>query len=260
MTQIKPMLLEETEDKELLEDDTKWYQIKENGVRALVHVKDSKIVGIRNRSNNPILYCFPEFKDLDIGFNEAILDCEIIVFKKGKSVFYGGIDNRRSVPSEKVLKENPATIVVFDALKIGSEILVTKPYKYRYERIKQIEEQPLIQVIRNYMDGKSLWAEVERLNLEGVVIKDPNSMYELGKRSRNYLKLKYYKFTEVTVEKTEPNSRGTKIYGKAKINNKEIEVECQLGGVYDVSVGEVKRVRYLDIIGNRLIQPTKFTG
>jgi len=56
MATIEPMLLTETFDKKLLEDDSKYYQIKENGVRAIVHVKEGKVVGVRNRSNNPILY------------------------------------------------------------------------------------------------------------------------------------------------------------------------------------------------------------
>ena len=52
MGEVKPMLLSETWDKSILNDDSKFFQVKENGVRALVHIKQGKVVGIRNRSNN----------------------------------------------------------------------------------------------------------------------------------------------------------------------------------------------------------------
>ena len=44
--EIKCMLLTETWDKTILEDTTKYFQVKENGVRALVHIKQGKVVGI----------------------------------------------------------------------------------------------------------------------------------------------------------------------------------------------------------------------
>jgi len=251
------MLLTETWDKSILNDTTKWFQIKENGVRAWVHIKDGKIVGIRNRSNHPILYCFPELKNASFPFKVAILDCEIVVFKKGKSVFYGGIDKRRSEPSQSILKEYPATIVVFDALHINGETLIMKPYKYRYEKLSGIIMSDYVMVAENYFNGQELWGKVVNENLEGVVIKNPNSIYEVGKRSTQQLKYKNYKLAEIKVNKTEPNEKGTKVYAKTVIEGKEVEVEVQLGGIFDVENGTTHWIKYLDIYGNRLVQPTK---
>jgi bifunctional non-homologous end joining protein LigD len=254
MTKIEPMLLSETFDKEILEDDTKWFQIKENGVRAIVHVIDGKIVGIRNRANNPILYQFPELRDVKFPFNTGILDAEVCVYKNGKSVFYGGIDKRRSAPTENTLKEHPAKLILFDALKIDNNVLVMKGYKDRYSQLSQnMPEDSKVEITKNYTNGKELWSKVTNENQEGVVIKTPNAMYELGKRSSNYIKLKNYKTTEIVVEKVEPNSRGTKIFGKVA----DIDVECQLAGIFDVEVGSTQTIKYLDIAGDRLIQPTK---
>jgi len=254
MATIKPMLLTETFDKEILVDDTKIFQIKENGVRAILHVKEGKIVGIRNRANNPILYQFPELRDIEFPFSTGILDAEICVYKNGKSVFYGGIDKRRSAPSEDTLKEYPAKLIIFDVLKIDSDVLVMKSYKERYDQLcLNIPEGPNIELSRNYTDGKELWDKVMRENQEGVVIKSPRAMYELGKRSTQNIKLKYYKTTDITVDKVEPNSAGTKIFGKVD----DIEVECQLAGIFDVEIGSVQKIKYLDIVGKRFIQPTK---
>ncbi|MBW2970828.1 hypothetical protein KY320_01560 [Candidatus Woesearchaeota archaeon] len=259
MTEIKAMLLTEVSDKSILEKQGLIYQKKFNGIRALIHVKGGKVVGIRNRSNNPILYCFPELKDLELPYKVAILDAEICVFKNGKSVFYGGIDQRRSKPSDKVLKEHPATIVVFDALRVDGEILIHTPYHKRHEFLTKIQESDRIKVAKNFDNGVELWKEVESKNLEGVVIKEPDAPYEFA-RSKRFLKLKNYKMVDVQVDQTEQNEKGTKIYGKVEIEGQEINVEAQLAGVFGVENGSIQKVKYLDIVGDRLIQPTKVKG
>lgn len=257
--EISPMLLTEVYDKKVLEDTTKIFQEKFNGIRALIHIKNHRIVGIRNRSGNPILYLFPEFREIDFPFDTAVLDAEIVVFKEGKSVFYGGIDKRRSIPTESIRKDYPATIVVFDALKIDNNTLVMKPYKERYAALNVICDYciaskfvGLIRVAQNY-NGPELWDRVVVNNLEGVVIKNPNCIYEIGKRSKEMLKLKNYKLCDVVVERVEHNEKGVKIIGTSM----GLTVECQLGGIFDMQTGSTVTIKYLDIAGNRLIQPTK---
>jgi bifunctional non-homologous end joining protein LigD len=256
---IEPMLLTEVDDPLVLDDATKIFQEKHNGVRAIVHIKGGKIVGIRNRANNPILFCFPELKEAQFDFDTAILDCEICVIKDNKSVFYGGIDQRRSAPTEKKLKENPATIVVFDILQYEGEALVYKPYKVRVEYLARIKDKIRgpIQVIESTHDGRALWDKIVAENREGVVIKDPNAIYELGKRSKQSLKLKNYKYVDVLVQKTEVNEKGTKIFSVTMIDGKDIQVECQQAGCFNIHEGDTVRVKYLDIVGEKLIQPTR---
>lgn len=252
---LKPMLLTEVWEKSILEDTSKMLQIKENGIRSIIHVKNKRIVGIRNRSNNPILYLFPELREIDFPFERAILDAEICVFKNGKSVFYGGIDKRRSIPSEKILKEYPATIVVFDVVLIDQENLLMKPYEYRYKKLEVLKVNDGLKVAKNFK--KDIWDRVVKENLEGVVIKNPKAVYSSGKRSPDYLKLKNYKITDVIVEATEQNDKGTKVFGKANIKGEQIQVECQIGGVFDIELGTTQTIKYLDIYEGRLIQPTK---
>lgn len=254
--ELKPMLLTEVWSKSVLEDSTKMFQVKENGVRAILHVKQGKIVGIRNRSNLPILYCFPELKEVKLPYDSAILDAEIVVMQNGKSAFYGGVDKRRSAPTATTLQKHPATAVVFDALAINGESLLSKPYKARYAKLSTIGQTDFIKVAQNF-DAKSLWARVVSENLEGVVIKDPNAYYEVDTRSKQMLKLKNYKLTVVSVTSSEQNDKGTKIFGKSTIDGKEIIVEAQLAGIFGVESGTTQIIKYLDVQGSRLIQPTK---
>lgn len=257
--QIEPMLLTEVEDKSILEKPGWIYQQKYNGVRAIIHVKDHKIVGIRGRSNNPLLFCFPEFKDIIFPFESAILDGEIIVEKNGQSIYYGGIDHRRTAPTPARLKEFPATIIVFDIIQLVGEPLIYRPY---HERLHLIEQSILptehIRCIESTPDGKILWDKIVAEDREGVVCRDPMGLYELGKRSHQVIKAKNYKHVDVKVEKTEPNAKGTKIYAHTSINGGDVVVECQRGGCFDIHEGDIVRVKYLDIVGGRLVQPTNW--
>lgn len=260
---IEPMLLTEVEDdRTLIKDKTKLFQEKHNGVRAIIHVKDHKIVGIRGRSNNPLLYCYPELKDEEFEFDTAILDAEIVVFKDGKSIFYGGIDQRKTSPTTAKLKEFPVSVVVFDVIQLGNDVLINKPYKERLGLLQNYkwsgDRNGRVHLVETTTEGESLWDFVIRYNREGIVVKDPNAIYELGKRSKQYVKIKNYKYADVVVQKTEVNPKGTKIFGEVDINGQHINVECQQAGAFTIMIGDTIRVKYLDIVGDRLVQPTRF--
>jgi len=254
--EIKPMLLhEKMRDAINFEDYKDWIaQIKYNGVFAMIHVKDGKISSIRNRNNQPTLYLYPELEALDLKLDLGILIAELVVMKKGKSVFYNGIDQRRS---RKTDKENPVSIFVHDALKINTETLVNKPYKERYQSlVTALNDVSGCTIIENHVPSE-LWKTVEKDNEEGIVMKNPTASYEIGLRSMNYLKVKNYKEVTVVIKETEPNEKGTKIFGNITVDGKDIEVETQIGGEFNLAPGQSVQIKYLDIYGNRLIQPTK---
>lgn len=259
---IEPMLLSEVDDETIL--DKQWiFQEKYNGVRAIIHVKDHKIVGIRGRSGNPLLFYYPELKELDMPMNTGILDAEICVLKDGRSVFYGGIDQRRSAPTATKLRNYPVTAIVFDALQLNGETLTNVGYDKRLEKLEAFDwsgekRRRHLQLIESTPDGRELWSKAKKENWEGIVAKNPLGIYELGVRSKQFLKLKNYKFVDVKVDKIEPNPKGTKIYAKAEIDGREINVECQRAGAFNINVGDNVRVKYLDIVGDRLIQPTNW--
>ena len=252
----EPMLLSELSfNEKVLEDYKEWIgQVKENGVFGFVHIKNHKIVGIRNRENNPIFYLYPELEGVTFSFNEGILVAEIVVFKNNKSVFYGGIDHRRK---RKVDTENPVTLVIHDILKLDDKIVVMLPYKERYGLLQaNIKDEMFVKLAINYSPTE-LWELVVKNDLEGLVLKNPLAPYEIACRSKNYIKIKNYKTAEMVVDKVEENPKGTKVYGKSLINENEIDCEVQIGGKFNITAGEIIRIKYLDMCGNRLIQPTK---
>lgn len=290
-TEIKPMLLQEINSEIPIEDlrdvnkvsqyiTTKYpnwlVQEKENGDRVIVFIKNGQIIGMRNRRNMPYYPLFPEFKELTFPFDLAILDAELTIRDENdKSVFYtlkhnkdagltinnikkAGINLRtRSLKSDEYIKRFPAKLIVFDILRYENESMLMKPYEYRYAKIAEIIQPNKLIDIAKLWNFPELWKKVIDENREGVVLKNPKACYELDKRSNNYLKLKNYKLAEVEVTAIENNSAGTKIYGKVNIDGVDIEAECQFGGIDNIVVGSKVKVKYLDIIDNKFIQPTK---
>jgi len=210
---------------------------------------------------------FPEFATLQLsGDFDAIIDCELIVADStGKSVFYGGINQRDKKFYPENFKKFPATLVAFDVLYLKGQVIVDKPYSERYSLLKGVISDTTLQTFRvaeNVANPKEYWDNVVvKENREGLVVKNPAGRYEVDTRSPNNLKLKNYKQIEVLIDKTEQNNAGIKIYGKVNINGVDVDVECQVGGKgMDLKVGEKVPVVYLDIVGNKLIQPHKVKG
>jgi ATP-dependent DNA ligase len=266
MTQatIKPMLLTEIEqEKGVFEKYKDWiFQEKQNGDRAIISIQQGKITSIRNRSDSPLLHLFPELKELTFeGINSAIVDSEVCVFIDGKSVFYGGINQRDKKLHDEKVKDYPITIVGFDLIYFDGKLLVGEAYAKRYDILKQMfKDNKHFKVAENISNPKEYWDRIIVENREGFVIKNPKARYEMGVRSKEYLKYKNYKRVEVKVEQIEGNPKGTKIYSTATINNNVVKVECQVGGNFDIKVGDTIKVEYLDIVGDKLIQPHKISN
>jgi ATP-dependent DNA ligase len=265
---VEVMLLTELENeqRETAFDDYKGYffQEKFNGHRALILIENEEIVSIRNRRDNACFHLYPELKELTFkGIKQAILDIEMCVFdNQGKSIFYGGINQRDKKLYQEHIKLYPITAVVFDILSLNDDVKVAFPYEERYKLlVDNFQNQEHFKIVENIANPKEYWDNVivpqER---EGLVIKNPKAYYEAGVRSKENLKLKNYKQVEVIIDNTEENPKGLKIYGKAVINGNNIEVEAQMGGIFNLNVGDKVPVEYLDIVGNKMIQPHKIKG
>lgn len=280
---VKPMLLNEDNlqtdlilDKERLicyieEKYEGWYyQVKENGVRGLISVKNNKITAIRDRRDNPIFQNYPELKEVEIPVKEGLFDCEIIISdKNGKSHYYNEYDENKkliqagiqlrsmSIKGDEIVKKYPVSIVLFDALKIDNELLITKPYKERYEKLLKIKETERIKISKNYDIFRVIWDKIVDEDLEGCVLKNPMGVYEINTRSKNFIKVKNYKITDIIVEDKEENEKGIKIFGVTADN--KLKVNFQFANAVDVTKGSKIRIKYLEKIGGfggRLTQPT----
>lgn len=200
---------------------------KFDGTRCLLI--NNKLIG---RRKNDYTKKFPE---LQTNFN-GILDGEIVIFKNGKPDF-NSIQFRTHTTDTATIqfysKEFPATFIVFDILKKDGINLTQMPLKERRKLIPKTFDNPRIINITNLPIPS--WDEIITNDLEGLMIKNPDSQYVFG-RSKNWLKIKNRK--ETTLK-----------FNKYKINPAGITLENEQGIRIQVAGEQSKTIR--DIINNK---------
>lgn len=232
---IKPMLLAEIpfdfENKYL-------YEIKFDGLRALVYVNKKKI-NIRTRNNVDVTHLFPELDGIRniVGRAFCIFDGEIVLFDKGKPSFSSLQKRLRIKSAERIKKmslDNPVQFVVFDIIYQNKD-LTNKILVERKKILDQYKDTDYFIKSKVYSDGKNLFASVKKMGLEGIVAKEKTSKYYVNKRSNVWIKLKNYQTDEFYIGGYVKNStsyslllgekKNNKLYyvGKIKVsNNKDI--------------------------------------
>jgi bifunctional non-homologous end joining protein LigD len=168
------------------------HEVKWDGVRALVEV-GADGVALWSRNDNRITDAWPELTAAPAGLADAVLDGEIIAL------------NERGVPDFRVLAERihvrkattvarlaarvPATLMVFDLLRIAGEDVTSLPLTDRRARLEALDLTGSgWQVPTTYDDGPMLLEATRAQGLEGVVSKRRDSSYRPGERSPHWLK------------------------------------------------------------------------
>ena len=174
-------------------DDPKWiFEIKWDGYRAIAVINHQK--GNKLYSRNGVSFA-SKFKKVFDALNrievDTIIDGEIVVYGKNGKPSFGDLQNYRN--NDKVIIQYQ----VFDCLSYKGKSLIDKPLFERKALLKKIIPKDL-SLILTYLDhidsdGISFFNEVLKLDLEGIIAKRKNSLYEPGKKSRNWLNIKNIK-------------------------------------------------------------------
>lgn len=190
---LKPMLATLV-DKPV--DNNGWlYEIKWDGYRAVSFINDGQ-VEIKSRNNQSFHdKYFPvtdALKNLDIN---AVLDGEIVVVDDRGLARFGMLQNWKSEDDGALL------YYVFDILWYEGQDLKSLSLSQRKELLnKVIVENEIIKISKVFVaDGSEFLAAAEKMNLEGIIAKRKDSVYEAGRRSANWLKIKVNKRQEVIV-------------------------------------------------------------
>lgn len=174
-----PMLLESCKP---FDSEDYIFELKLDGIRCLLY-SDGKSVVLRNRKNNDMTSSFPELSDICGRISgKVILDGELVCLKNGKPDFY----------ALQARDRYRATFAVFDVIYRDGEILTGKPLEFRKELLDKITDENEFIAVSRFISGKGkeLFAQVEKKGLEGIVAKKKGSLYHMGKRSRDWLKIK----------------------------------------------------------------------
>lgn len=193
---IIPMLAETSDP---FDSADYYFEPKWDGLRCIAYVRNGE-VELQNRNLAMITKSYPELGEIDrnIASSAAILDGEIVILENGLPSFETlqnrfGVDNPLQV---KVLSRKlPTTYIGFDLLHLNGKDLVDRPLSYRREKlVRIIEDGPHI-LLSQYVPekGKSYFNRAVQLGFEGAMAKKTDSTYQMGTRSRDWLKIKEVK-------------------------------------------------------------------
>jgi DNA ligase 1 len=172
-------------------------EYKYDGVRAQVH-KRSGVVRIYSRRLEEITGSFPEVADeaLKIG-HDFVADGEIVPFMEGRPLPFQLLQRRlrRMEGFDEAAKKAPVTYFAFDLLMVDGEELYGLPLRERSRRLRELVEGSGMAIaertpVTTGLEIESLFRRSRDLGYEGLVVKDPESTYTMGKRGQGWAKLK----------------------------------------------------------------------
>jgi DNA ligase-1 len=173
-------------------------EYKYDGIRAQVHIHGNKIK-IFSRNLNDITSFFPELVQdaLDnIKVSKMILDGEILAFKNGKVMPFQYLQRRlhtKNVTSDSI-RSVAVLYTIFDAIYIDRE-LINIPLIQRKEILNNVKFTPPFALAKWRLVNSEgiisdMFTESRNMGYEGLVLKDPQSEYQIGKRGRKWVKFK----------------------------------------------------------------------
>lgn len=187
------MLLSEQEKP--FDDEDYIFELKYDGIRATLHA-DKNGVKVWSRRGNDLTSQYPELQDIsDIVNGMTIFDGEIVAFLNGRPSF-SSLQKRNLLKNEKRIREearsNPVMFVAFDCLYDHSSLL-NKTLLARKEVLARFEDSEHFMKTKYISgNGKDLFKKIKKKNLEGIVAKKKNSLYYVGVRTKEWIKIKNF--------------------------------------------------------------------
>jgi bifunctional non-homologous end joining protein LigD len=169
--------------------DSGWlFEPKWDGWRTLCLLKDGK-AHLVSRRRNSLNERFPELRDIAeaIKAKTALIDGEIVALGEDGLPQFDALRSRQ--------RKCSVVLYVFDLLHLDGYDLTACPLIKRKALLKQILPKNNTRRIR-FTDhiignGEGLFAKLEALNLEGMVMKRKDSVYS-GLQSRDWLKVRTF--------------------------------------------------------------------
>ncbi len=176
------------------------FEYKYDGFRIQIHKKGNIVLYTRRLEN--VTHQFPDVVsavEKNIKSDNFILDAEIVGVSKGKFLAFQNISQRikRKYEIEKMVKEIPVMVVLFDAMSIDGENLLKVNFSDRREKLKGIVKESkgklelAKQVITSKVgEAKKFYEDALKVGNEGVMAKNLSAPYKPGSRVGYGVKIK----------------------------------------------------------------------
>jgi bifunctional non-homologous end joining protein LigD len=193
-----------------LDNSSMLYEQKFDGIRAIVIVEPSHPIArvrLLSRNGNDKAAQFPEIvralRELAAQLSgTVILDGEIVALDaRGRPASFTALQSRMHLKGATDIDARSATVptalIVFDLLREGREDLRPLPLAARRARLEHLLHVRTSERLREGVyvagHGRSVLAQAEREDWEGLIVKDADAPYLSGVRSRTWRKVKLHK-------------------------------------------------------------------
>jgi len=184
--------------------DEAWIEDKYDGIRAQLHLAADGTVRLFSRDLNDVTRSFPEIADAASALRDEapmVIDGELVPWRAGSVLDFASLQTRlgRVRPSKELLEEVPVVLVAFDLLHHAGDDLLEVPLRERRHRLEALGlpdrtgERFLASHLSTARTPDALdraFDDARERHNEGLMIKDPESTYQPGRRGLGWLKLK----------------------------------------------------------------------
>jgi len=182
------------------------FEFKWDGIRAVVY-SEGGTLRIQTRNLEDVTRRYPEVRPLTkaLGSHEVVLDGELVALDANGRPSFEQLQQRMGLNSEteirRKLREVPVFYMIFDVIYLDGRLLVKEQYTERRRRLEALKLAGPAWQTPPYEpgQGKVMLEASERGGLEGVMAKRLESMYEIGRRSAAWLKVKNHQRQELVI-------------------------------------------------------------
>ena len=254
---ISPMLLYETQP---FDDKDYIYELKLDGIRCLAYI-DAQSVNERHTRNKDVTAIYPELAEMHKRVKKrVILDGELVVLDKdGKPDFYAL--QRRSLMADSFkiglsARNAPVQFVAYDIIYFDGQDLTDKPLTERKAILSKAVKEGYNLSVSRYIEemGTAFFEIAKAQELEGIVAKRKGGLYHIGKRTRDWLKIKVMQDEDLLVLGYQPDEDGKVKDLILGYYDEEGKLQCR-GKVYLGISEEERRIIENFAMQNRIQKP-----
>ena len=226
-------------------------EYKYDGIRSQIHVENG-VVRIYTRGMDELTRAFPEVVEA-VGrvAGSAVLDGEILAYRDGRPLAFSVLQQRlaRKRVSTALRDEVPVLFIAYDLLYRDGALLLDQPIELRRKALEQtgVPLSPWFQS-QSQADLESRFAQSRAEGNEGLVLKRRGSVYEPGRRSGAWWKVKRaYATLDVVITAAEQGHgrRATMLSDytfAVRSGDKFVNVGKAYSGLTDVEIRELTRI------------------
>jgi bifunctional non-homologous end joining protein LigD len=160
------------------------FEVKWDGYRALCRLQDGEAT-LTSRTGQDLTRRFAEIARAlprALRTPDCVVDGEVCAL------------DAHGRPSFAAMQQGTGTLVIelFDLLELEGEPWIDRPLHERRARLRELIDTRVerVRFSESFDDGHALLAAAKEQRLEGIVAKRVDSVYQPGKRSRDWLKIK----------------------------------------------------------------------